>query len=81
MKYAGQIRQEYIHVPQELYCSKRAEVLTSFLANSRIYASEYYAQKLEASARANIAAEIELLGKGIIPHEGEEEAMPVVESG
>lgn len=69
MKYASQVRQEYIHVPHDVYCSKRAEVLTSFLAHSRIYASTYYHDKLEARARSNIATEIEMLWKGIIPHQ------------
>eukprot|EP00752_Nemacystus_decipiens_P010247 g9131.t1 len=67
LAYASQIRQEYIHVPAETYCQKRAEVLRDFLTKESIFSTEEYRQTLESSARANVAAEVDMLGQGTIP--------------
>lgn len=62
-----QIRQEYIHVPAETYCQKRAVVLRDFLAKGSIFSTEEYRRMLEAPARANVAAEVDTLSQGTIP--------------
>mmetsp|Transcript_15113 Transcript_15113/g.19928 ORF Transcript_15113/g.19928 Transcript_15113/m.19928 type:complete len:264 (+) Transcript_15113:164-955(+) len=67
LKYAHQVRQEYIHIPKETYCSARAEVLTSFLNVKWIYASKEFQEKYEQQARKNIQMEIEMLQNGNIP--------------
>lgn len=59
-----QIRREYIHVPAETFCRKRAEILREFLAAGSIYTTDQYRRDREATARANIEAEIALLDKG-----------------
>lgn len=69
LAYAHDIREEYIHVPRAVYLSKRAEVLTTFLQQARIYASAAYAETLERRARENVQAEIALLQHGVIPGE------------
>lgn len=67
--YAGLIRQEYIHVDRELYCTKRAEVLTQFLAEGNIFNFEPMNEAFEVQARNNIEREIAMLHQGKIPRE------------
>eukprot|EP00567_Pseudictyota_dubia_P013527 CAMPEP_0197446618 /NCGR_PEP_ID=MMETSP1175-20131217/11527_1 /TAXON_ID=1003142 /ORGANISM="Triceratium dubium, Strain CCMP147" /LENGTH=106 /DNA_ID=CAMNT_0042977765 /DNA_START=306 /DNA_END=623 /DNA_ORIENTATION=+ len=69
--YAGLIRREYVHVDKDVYCSKRAEVLTSFLQNGRpIFACEAMREAgLEERARKNVEREVRLLKEGVIPGE------------
>ncbi|CAM9922477.1 unnamed protein product [Pylaiella littoralis] len=67
LKYASQIREEYIHVPVGTYCQKRAGILRDFLAGGSIFATEEYRRNFEASARANVEAEINMLNQGTIP--------------
>lgn len=62
-----QIREEYIHVPADTYCKKRAEILREFLATGSIFATDEYQRTLEAKARGNVAAEVEMLSTGVIP--------------
>lgn len=56
--YAGQIRQEYIHVPEPFYAAGRKMLLESFLKTPSLYYTEWFRQRLEVSARANLAREI-----------------------
>eukprot|EP00904_Undaria_pinnatifida_P010106 jgi/Undpi1/6225/HiC_scaffold_20.g08709.m1 len=65
--YASQIRNEYIHVPADTYCRKRAEILRDFLATDSIFATDQYRRDLESAARANVNAEVASLSAGIIP--------------
>ena len=69
LHYAGLIRQEYNFVERSVYCEKRAEILTSFLRESQIFASMPMRVALEQQARGNLRKEIELLSSGIIPGE------------
>ncbi|CAN0308471.1 unnamed protein product, partial [Laminaria digitata] len=62
-----QIRYEYIHVPADTYCQKRAEILRDFLATEFIFATDQYRQDFESAARANVNAEVASLSAGIIP--------------
>lgn len=59
--YAAAIRQEYVWVPEDVYREKRADVLATFLARSRIYYTRVLYNQLEAQARRNIQREIESL--------------------
>ncbi len=61
LKYSQAIRQEYIWLSDQDYQKGRIEVLSSFLAKKRIYFTEYFYQKLEAKARANLELEIKKL--------------------
>lgn len=77
LQYAWGVRQEYRHVPRDMYLQKRAEVLASFLAQPRIYASAPFYERLEATARDNLAHEIALLKGGHIPLEEEGEGLAI----
>lgn len=67
--YAGLIREEYKHIPRDVYCERRAEVLEGFLAGGRIYAREEIREECEGRARANLGREVEALRRGVIPGE------------
>lgn len=64
--YAGLIRREYMYVPRDVYCAKRADVLEAFLDQPRIYGTPLMRQTLEKQARDNLRAEIAALRGGII---------------
>jgi len=68
LAYASLIRKEYQHVDQEVYCSKRAEILQAFLDNTdHIFATDLFRDLYEAKARENLRNEIEVLQAGKIP--------------
>lgn len=54
-EYEDQVRAEYSFVPEPTFRVKRAEILQAFLARPRIYNTDYFYAKLEASARFNLA--------------------------
>lgn len=60
-RYAEEIRLEYQHVPSQVFAEKRAAILTSFLDNKTIFFSKMFSSKMEASARRNVALEINAL--------------------
>ncbi len=57
-QYERQIRQEYAHVPDAMFARKRREILSGFLARSRIYATAYFYDALEARARENLQGSV-----------------------
>lgn len=57
------IRREYSWVPGLLFRRKRREVLESFLARPRIYATDRFRDRLEVAARSNLTAAISNLGR------------------
>lgn len=61
--YSKQIRQEYSHVPDSLYCSARGAFLESTAAGSGrpIYATDVFRSQREARARENAGKEAALL--------------------
>lgn len=59
-KYAQAIRQEYGWLSDRNYEQGRKQVLTNFLLRERIYYTDYFYQKLERRAKANLRTEIEL---------------------
>jgi predicted metal-dependent HD superfamily phosphohydrolase len=53
-EYERQIRQEYAWVSQATFAQKRAEILEGFLARPRLYATDWFHQKYEQTARRNL---------------------------
>lgn len=73
--YAVMIRQEYIHVPHDTYCEKRAEILESMLGDfvngtrsKSLYFSEPMKTALEDQAVSNLRREISSLRNYVIPN-------------
>ena len=81
-KYAALIRKEYEFVPHDVYCSKRAEILETFLGGSSgasdssmnktgqkkyIYLTDSFQGAFEDRARGNLRNEVSLLRKNTIP--------------
>jgi len=73
--YSGLIRKEYIHVPRDVYCEKRAQVLESFLVDSIsenakfVFATDVMRSSYEDKAKDNLRKEIASLRRGVIPCE------------
>ena len=70
--YASLIRQEYAHVPHNVYCEKRAEILQSFIGSvggnaKTVYLNAHMREALEERAIANLKREIAILQTGQIP--------------
>lgn len=59
--YASAVREEYAHVPDELFTAGRIAVLEQLLALPRLYRLPAVAGTWEPRARANVAAELILL--------------------
>lgn len=59
--YAAAIRQEYAHVPDDLFRKGRAEVLRRLLATPRLYRTALARDLWEDRARANMTAELSAL--------------------
>jgi predicted metal-dependent HD superfamily phosphohydrolase len=76
VSYAGLIRKEYLHVPPDVYCAKRADVLEAFLEQPRIYGTRVVRHALETQARDNLKAEIAALRSGIIYGEADGVDLP-----
>lgn len=64
--YAALIRKEYSFVPRDVYCSKRAELLQTFLEQSQIFGTSVMQGALEDQARKNVQNEIDALRNGIL---------------
>jgi predicted metal-dependent HD superfamily phosphohydrolase len=60
-EYEKQIRKEYEWVPENIFKSKRAEILKRFLAREKIFNTELFFSKYEQPARANLAESIRRL--------------------
>lgn len=56
--YARGVREEYAHVPEAAFRAGRKAVMQRFLEAPVLFADPAFRQRLEASARANIAREI-----------------------
>lgn len=59
--YASAVREEYAHVPDDLFTTGRIAVLEQLLALPRLYRLPTVAGTWEPRARANMAAELTLL--------------------
>ena len=53
-EYESQIRREYAWVPDPLFRSTRSRILGEFLARPRIYSTDFFAERRERPAHANI---------------------------
>ncbi len=53
-EYERQVRLEYGWVPDEAFRSARSRILSSFLTRPRLYGIDWFHDRLEARARANI---------------------------
>jgi len=60
-EYEDQIRQEYAWVHEDIFRTKRAEILERFLARDVIYRTPKFYQTHEKPARANLRASLERL--------------------
>lgn len=58
-KYEANIRKEYEWVPLEIYCTKRVEILQSFLDRTFIFKTNAMRYSYEKTARENISRSIE----------------------
>ncbi|KAF5827259.1 hypothetical protein DUNSADRAFT_1054 [Dunaliella salina] len=63
-EYAQQIRQEYIHFPDDAYASGRAAVLSKFSGRDTLFFHKSMQERFEAQARENVVREIRALTKG-----------------
>ena len=61
LNYSQAIRQEYMWLSDRDYKLGRKKILINFLSRKRIYFTDYFYQKLEAQARTNLEAEINIL--------------------
>jgi predicted metal-dependent HD superfamily phosphohydrolase len=59
--YERAIRQEYGHVTEEAFRAGRAKVLRAFLDRPRIYGTDFFRDRYEATARANLARSLAAL--------------------
>jgi predicted metal-dependent HD superfamily phosphohydrolase len=57
-EYAASVRAEYAHVPDDLFASGRAAVLGDLLAKPHLFHTGYAREHWEATARANVEAEL-----------------------
>ncbi|HEY1048360.1 MAG TPA: hypothetical protein VGE39_01340 [Prosthecobacter sp.] len=65
LEYERQIREEYAWVADDVYLTKRREVLAGFLARPRIYLTDFFHQHHEPQARRHLAALIVQLDDAI----------------
>ena len=63
IEYESQIRREYSWVPEEAFRAARGAILARFLDRPRIYATDYFAEFLEAQARSNLQYSLERMGQ------------------
>lgn len=61
-QYEAQIKAEYAWVPEAIFSQKRREVLSSFLARPRLYATDVFEALYEARARENLRQALHSLG-------------------
>lgn len=61
LEYEAQIRKEYAWVPKIIFAPKRAQILEGFLKRERIYATDFFHAKYDASARQNLRLSISKL--------------------
>jgi predicted metal-dependent HD superfamily phosphohydrolase len=53
-EYDRQVKAEYSWVPSAIYCAKRKEILSGFLARPFIYSTQHFRDRYEMQARANL---------------------------
>jgi predicted metal-dependent HD superfamily phosphohydrolase len=63
-KYETDIRAEYAWVAEDIFRTKRAEILERFLGREQIYNTEHFFGKYEEQSRTNLAVSVEKLRSG-----------------
>lgn len=63
-EYVVDVRAEYAHVPDDLFCQGRADVLRTLLGADRIFRTPTAFERWEQRARANLAGELRRLEAG-----------------
>ena len=61
-EYTADVRREYAHVPEDLFRAGRAAVLRDLLAKRSLFHTAHAREHWEARARANVEAELTVLG-------------------
>ncbi len=61
-QYDTNIRREYAHVPDDIYRVGRSAILSDFLTRKRLFFTDYFHEKLDAQARANLKRSLVKLG-------------------
>ena len=59
--YERAIRREYAHVPDDAFRAGRTKILQQFLDRPRIYGTDYFRDRYEAAARANLSRSLAAL--------------------
>jgi predicted metal-dependent HD superfamily phosphohydrolase len=62
-EYEAQVRYEYGWVPEEAFREGRAKILREFLARPRIYSTDFFCDRLEVTARANLQRSLARLSR------------------
>ena len=65
-QYEHDIRAEYAWVPAAVFAEKRREILQRFLLRPFVYRTEWFRERYESAARANLEAAIARLEAGSI---------------
>mmetsp|Transcript_7126 Transcript_7126/g.14007 ORF Transcript_7126/g.14007 Transcript_7126/m.14007 type:complete len:121 (-) Transcript_7126:138-500(-) len=60
-RYMAEVRQEFKHIPEFIWCAARPGFLSKTLEEKAIFSTSQYHKKLESKARENIAREIKIL--------------------
>jgi predicted metal-dependent HD superfamily phosphohydrolase len=60
-EYAGSVRAEHAHVPDDAFAAGRAAILRDLLAKPHLFHTAYARDAWEAAARANVEREVERL--------------------
>lgn len=66
-EYCQQIRQEYEHIPDEVFRLGRTSIVQSFMARDRLYLADHPHEHWEPRARANLTRELHNLHLGQWP--------------
>lgn len=61
-EYSGQVRAEYVHVPDDLFVRGRAAILGGFARREHLYRTRHARTHWEPRARTNLLAELRRLG-------------------
>lgn len=60
-EYERQVRREFEWVPEPAFRAARRRILAGFLERSRLYSTDWFAERLETRARDNLARSLEAL--------------------
>lgn len=63
-EYDRQIREEYIFVPNDVYCTGRSKILQGLLDREWVYSTPEFRRSFEGQARTNLKRTIARLAKG-----------------